>query len=72
MDTRPAAGTGRRQSEQIFVRAESHQALHFGFELGRVFVVWICVEAARMHIGVDFLVEERDPLRHNILPTTIS
>ena len=71
MDTRPAAGSGRRRSEQIVVGAESHQALHFGFELGRVFVVGICVEAARMHICVDHLVEERDlqrvlELRHTL------
>src|ERR1700743_2530993 len=60
MDTRPTAGTGRRRSEEIVVGTECHQALHFGFELGRVFVVRICVEAARMHISVDHLVEERD------------
>jgi len=61
MDTRPAAGTGRRRSQQIAVAAESHQALHFAFELGRVFVVGICVEAVRMHIGVDRRVFDHTP-----------
>lgn len=60
MDSCRSARTGERWSEQIVIGAETHQALHFSFELSPLLMLRVQVIAFQVQVRMDHLVKERD------------